>query len=161
MTTKTMLIFVGLMTIFGSSKVEADHLRNDIGIYDNILFTTHLYNASNCSNTSLYKNNTFQNVCLNETISHGYPKCCNDLLSEISLFENASFRQCIKTNLTFTNLTGLSYDCNITSSKHLGIGGLFTYIGFVTVCICVIGCIFMLWYKIGDDRQNSYERINS
>ena len=128
------------------------------GLPDNVDFVTYMYNTSNCSNTSSYRNITLNHFCYDTQIFDGYPKCCNDLLSEISLFENATFRQCMKTNMTFTNLSGVSYDCNVTHMKHLGTAGTLSYIGLISMLVLAIGiCGWIMWKICGGRR--SYDRM--
>jgi hypothetical protein len=127
------------------------------GIPDNVDFVTHMYNDSNC-NTSSYKNITFHNFCYDTKIENGYPQCCNEILSDISLFENASFRQCIKTNMTFTNLTGVSYDCNMTHLKHMGTAGALSYVGLISMLLIGIMIVGYMGWVISGGRK-TYAKI--
>lgn len=156
--TKTGLTgLTGLMTLAGIMTMPMG--SNAIfGIPDNVDFVTHLYNDSNCSNTVAYKNITLHHFCYDTQIEHGYPRCCNELLSEISLFENASFRQCIKTGMTDTNLTGVSYDCNMTHLKHLGTAGALSYIGLISMVLLVIMFIGYLVMVVCGGK--TYSKIN-
>ena len=97
------------------------HANASFGFPTNVDFVTHLYNTSNCSNTTSVRNISLQHFCYDTHIVDGHPKCCNDLLKEISLFENISFSQCVGFNMTIfnntlanmTNVTGLEYSCKI------------------------------------------------
>ena len=157
--TSLMAMAMSMLTMMGAMMVTMP-LGTDAasGIPDNVDFTTHLYNASNCSNTSSYKNITLHHFCYDTSIQNGYPQCCNELLSDISLFNNASFRQCIKTNMTFTNLTGLSYDCNVTHLKHLGTAGTLSYIGLISMLLLGIIILGYFAWVISGGRK-SYSKI--
>ena len=115
------------------------------GLPDNVEFVTHMYNESNCSNTSSFMNISLQMFCYDTNVVNGYPQCCNEILTDVSLFESPSFRKCIKTNMTFTNLTAVSYDCNMTHMKHLGTAGTLSYLGLISMiilAIVILGCVF-------------------
>ena len=138
MTKTTIMTLMGFMAMTMTMPMSADAA---FGLPDNVDFTTRMYNDSNCSNTSSYRNITLHHFCYDTSIVNGYPQCCHELLSDISLFENASFRQCIKTNMTFTNLTGVSYDCNMTHLKHMGTAGALSYVGLISMLL--IGIMFL------------------
>jgi len=128
------------------------------GLPDNVAFMTHMYNASNCSNTTSYRNITMNHFCYDTRVVNGYPQCCNELLSDISLFENASFRQCIKTNIT-GNLTGISYDCNMTHLKHMGVAGTLSYIGLSSMLILAIIVVGYFGWVICGGGRRKYDRL--
>ena len=151
--TKNMMTIMAMTFMISPVQVDAG-----FGLPDNVEFVTNMYNSSNCSNTSSYRNITLNHFCYDTKIVEGYPTCCNDLLSEISLFENASFRQCMKTNMTFTNLSGVSYDCNVTNMKHLGTAGTLSYIGLISMFLLAVGIIGWIIWRICGGRQ-SYDRM--
>jgi hypothetical protein len=157
--TKT-ITFTGLMSLMALTGIMTMPMGTDaaFGIPDNVDFVTHLYNSSNCSNTSSYKNITMHHFCYDTQIENGYPRCCNNLLSEISLFENASFRQCIKTNMTDTNLTGVKYDCNMTHLKHMGTAGALSYVGLISMLLIGIMFLGYVGWVISGGRK-SYAKI--
>ena len=82
--TKNMMTIMAMTFMISPVQVDAG-----FGLPDNVEFVTNMYNSSNCSNTSSYRNITLNHFCYDTKIVEGYPTCCNDLLSEISLFENA------------------------------------------------------------------------
>ena len=131
------------------------NVESAFGIPDNVDFVSQLYNSSNCSNMSSYKNITLHHFCYDTRIENGYPRCCNELLSDISLFENASFRQCIKTGMTDANLTGVRYDCNMTHLKHMGSAGVLSYVGIISILLLAI--MFMGWVISGG--RKTYSKI--
>jgi hypothetical protein len=150
---KTLMVLMGFMAMAMPMGTVAV-----FGIPDNVDFVTHMYNSSNCSNTSSYKNITLHHFCYDTQIDNGYPRCCNNLLSEISLFENSSFRQCIKTNMTFTNLTGVSYDCNMTHLRHMGTAGALSYVGLISMLLIGIMFLGYVGWVISGGRK-SYSKI--
>ena len=159
--TKSMTTLTGLMSIMSIMSIMTMPMGSDaaFGLPDNVDFVTQMYNSSNCSNTSSYKNISLHHFCYDTSIQNGYPQCCNELLSEISLFDNSSFRQCIKTNMTFTNLSGISYDCNVTHLKHLGTAGTLSYIGLISMLllgIIILG--YFAWVICGGGRRK-YDRL--
>jgi len=146
--TKTMTTIMGIMAM--TMPLSADAA---FGLPDNVDFVTRMYNTSNC-NTSSYKNITLHHFCYDTSIINGYPQCCNELLSDISLFENASFGLCIKTNMTGYNLTGVSYDCNMTHLKHMGTTGTLSYIGLISMLLLAIMVVgYFGWVICGGGRQ--------
>ena len=112
-----------------------------MGIPDNVNFVTELYNSSNCSEPS-FKNFTLQHLCFKTKMVDGYPECCHELLNDISVFENASLGQCIKTNMTQINRTGVRYDCNMTHLKQLTKTETLSYLGLISMLIlaCLLLC---------------------
>jgi hypothetical protein len=158
--TMTMSISFTVMVTMMGAMMATMPMGSDaaFGIPDNVDFVTHMYNASNCSNTSSYKNITFHHFCYETKIENGYPRCCNELLSDISLFENASFRQCIKTNMTLTNLTGISYDCNMTHLKHMGTAGALSYVGIISMLLIGIMIVGYMGWVISGGRK-TYSKI--
>ena len=152
--TMTMTALMGFMAMTMPMSADAA-----FGLPDNVDFTTHMYNASNCSNTSSYRNITLHHFCYDTSIVNGYPQCCNELLSEISLFENASFGQCIKTNMTLTNLTGVSYDCNMTHLKHMGTAGILSYVGLVSMLLLAMMVVGYFGWVICGGGRKAYSKI--
>ena len=157
--TKSMTMSMSMVAMMGAMMATMP-MGSDaaFGIPDNVDFVTHMYNASNCSNTSSYRNITFHHFCYDTKIENGYPRCCNELLSDISLFENASFRQCIKTNMTLTNLTGVSYDCNMTHLKHMGTAGALSYVGLISMLLIGIMIVGYMGWVISGGRK-TYAKI--
>jgi hypothetical protein len=151
----TMVAMMAMVTIMSTMPMGTDAI---FGIPDNVDLVTHLYNDSNCSNTSSYKNITLHHFCYDTSIHNGYPQCCNELLTEISLFENSSFGQCIKTNMTFTNLTGVSYDCNMTHLKHMGTAGTLSYIGLISMLLLAIIVLGYFVWVISGGRK-TYDKL--
>ena len=152
--THTSINLISLISLisFGCNPVDAT-----FGLPDNVNFVTHMYNTSNCSNTSSYKNITLHNFCYNTKLVNGYPDCCNDLLSDISLFENVSFRQCLMTNMTFTNLSGLSYDCNMTNFQHFSKVETLSYVGLVSTIL--LGLILLYALCMCLNVKRTYNKI--
>ena len=152
MTKTTIMTLMGFMAMTMPMGTDSA-----FGLPDNVEFVTNMYNSTNCSNTS-YRNITFHHFCYDTSIVNGYPQCCNELLSDISLFENASFRHCIKTNMTY-NLTGVSYDCNVTHLKHLGTAGTLSYIGLISMLLLGLMVLsYFGWVMCGGGRK-SYSKI--
>lgn len=156
MNTFMTMIALSAMTsmIFNPVQVEGR-----FGLPDNVEFVTHMYNASNCSNTSSFMNISLDMFCYDTGVVNGYPQCCNEILKDVSLFDNASFGQCIKTNMTFSNLTGISYDCNMTHMKHLTTASALSYVGLISMAILVIGLLGCIMWKICGCGRRSYERM--
>lgn len=154
-TIMTMIAFSGLTTMI------IDPLLVDarFGIPDNVEFVTHMYNSSNCSNTSSFMNMSLEMFCYDTGVVNGYPKCCNEILNSVSLFDNATFGQCIKTNMTFSNLTGISYDCNMTHMKHLSTASTLSYLGLFSMVILVIILVVSIMCKLCGCNRRSYERM--
>jgi len=150
-----------LTTIFSlimmTSMITTD-VDGFMGIPDNVNFVTELYNSSNCSEPS-FKNFTLQHLCFKTKMVDGYPECCHDLLKDISVFENASLGQCIKTNMTQINRTGVRYDCNMTHLKQLTKTETLSYLGLISMVILsglVFGCCIRL---LCCGNKNSYNRV--
>ena len=80
------------------------------------------------------------------------------LLDLNELFENVSFRQCLKTNMTFTNLTGLSYDCNMTNFQNFSKVETLSYIGMTSSIILAVIVLYTLC-KCIIVKQKGYETI--
>ena len=129
------------------------------GIPDNVEFVTHMYNASNCSNTSSFMNLSLEMFCYDTGVVNGYPQCCNEILRDVSLFDNPTFGQCIKTNMTFSNLSGISYDCNMTHMKHLTTASALSYLGLFSMVILAFGLVGWVMWKICGCSKSSYERM--
>ena len=159
--TKNMNTF---MTMFALSALttmifNTEHVDARFGIPDNVEFVTHMYNASNCSNTSSYMNISLDMFCYDTGVVNGYPQCCNEILKDVSLFDNPSFGKCIKTNMTFSNLSGISYDCNMTHLKHLSTATTLSYVGIISMIILAfIVLTYFAWCVCGNGRK-SYERM--
>ena len=159
--TKNMNTF---MTMFALSALttmifNTEHVHARFGIPDNVEFVTHMYNASNSSNTSSYMNISLDMFCYDTGVVNGYPQCCNEILKDVSLFDNPSFGQCIKTNMTFSNLSGISYDCNMTHLKHLTTATTLSYVGIISMIILAfIVLTYFAWCVCGNGRK-SYERM--
>jgi hypothetical protein len=150
-----MITLMTLMTaLFSPLQVDAV-----FGLPENVEFVTHMYNASNCSNTSSFMNISLQMFCYDTNVVNGYPQCCNEILTDVSLFENPSFRKCIKTNMTFTNLTAVSYDCNMTHMKHLGTAGTLSYLGLISMIILAIGILGWFMWRISMCGRVSYSKM--
>ena len=126
----------------------------------NIDFVTHMYNTSNCSNTSI-RNISLNHFCYDTRIINGYPNCCNKLLPEVSLFENISFGQCVGFNMNnMPNLTGLKYSCNLVNINQFNTVEALSYIGLCSMfflAILLIGCI--MYYICYCGRSRSYNRV--
>ena len=151
----TMIAFTAMTNIiFNPVQVDAA-----FGLPDNVEFVTNMYNSSNCSTNSSYRNIILNHFCYDTKIVNGYPKCCNEILSGVSLFENVSFRQCIKTNMTFSNLSGISYDCNMTHMNHLTTASALSYVGLISmVILAFIVTVYFAWCVCGNGRK-SYDRM--
>ena len=50
--------------------------------------------------------------------------------------------------MTFTNLTAVSYDCNMTHMKHLGTAGTLSYLGLISMIILAIVILGFVFTKI-------------
>jgi hypothetical protein len=150
--TQTSFALISLIAI-GCNPADAK-----FGLPDNVNFVTHMYNTSNCSNTSSYKNITLHNFCYNTKMVNGYPECCHELLEDISLFDNVSFRQCVKTNMTFTNLTGLSYDCNMTKFQHFSKVETLSYVGMFSTILLGLLLLYALCMCI-TVKRSSYNKL--
>ena len=124
------------------------------GLPDNVEFVTHMYNDTNCSNTSSFMNITLQMFCYDTSVVNGYPQCCNEILKDVSLFDNPTFQKCIKTNMTFTNLTAVSYDCNMTKFQHFNKVETLSYVGMVSTIILGVILLYGLCACITVKRQN-------
>uniref|UniRef100_A0A6C0J8X8 Uncharacterized protein n=1 Tax=viral metagenome TaxID=1070528 RepID=A0A6C0J8X8_9ZZZZ len=128
-------------------------IESKFGFPDNVNFVTQLYNTSNCSNPS-FKNFTLDNLCFKTSIVNGYPECCQELLSEINVFDNMSLGECINTNMTYTNRLGVKYDCNLTHFKQFSLQETFSYIGIIlTLLLITILCVGIVCSLCG--RKNS------
>ena len=150
------MIALSAMTTMIVNPVQVDAA---FGLPDNVEFVTHMYNDSNCSNTTSFMNKTLEMFCYDTSVVNGYPKCCNEILSGVSLFENVSFGECIKTNMTFSNLSSISYECNMTHMKHLNTGGALSYIGLISmVILAFIVVVYFAWCVCGNGRK-SYDRM--
>jgi hypothetical protein len=142
-----------------------------LGFPTNVNFVTHLYNTSNCSNTSSIRNISLHHFCYDTHIVNGHPTCCNDLLNEVSLFENVSFGQCVGFNMTIlnntltnitnmTNLTGLEYSCNIARVNQFTTVEALSYIGLFSMCLLAILLVGGIMYFICScGRKGVYNRI--
>ena len=159
--TKNTNTFMGLIAFSAMTTMIFNPMQvhGRFGIPNNVDFVTHMYNASNCSNTSSYMNISLEMFCYDTGVVNGYPQCCNEILKDVSLFENPSFGQCIKTNMTFSNLSGISYDCNMTHLKHLTTTSALSYIGIISMIILsFIVLSYFAWCVCGNGRK-SYERM--
>jgi hypothetical protein len=156
MNTFMAMIALSAMTTMIFNPVQ---VQGRFGLPDNIEFVTHMYNASNCSNTSSFMNMSLQMFCYDTNIVNGYPQCCNEILTDVSLFENPSFRKCIKTNMTFTNLTAVSYDCNMTHMKHLGTAGTLSYVGLISMIILAIGILGWIMMRLSLCGRGAYAKM--
>ena len=104
---------------------------------DNVNFVTEIYNYSNCSNVS-YVNKTLKHMCFKTNKVNGYPQCCLDLLDDVSLFSNASFGTCVKTNISNFSVMSVKYICNMTEFSDLTTEEAFSYIGIILLAICIL-----------------------
>lgn len=135
-----------------------------IGFPTNVDFITHLYNTSNCSNTSAIRNISLQHFCYDTHIVNGHPNCCNDLLNEVSLFENISFGQCVGFNMSLlnsslTNMTGLEYSCNIAQINQFNTVEALSYIGIISMCLLAILLIGCTLYFTCSYNSRKYNRL--
>ena len=139
-----------------------------LGFPTNVNFVTHLYNTSNCSNTSSIRNISLHNFCYDTHIVNGYPNCCNELLTEVSLFENISFGQCVGFNITLfnntltniTNLTGIGYSCDIAHRNQFNTVEALSYIGLFSMCfLAIILVAGGMYFVCSCGRKKSYNRI--
>tara|TARA_B110001469_G_C9540341_1_gene268339 strand:+ start:178 stop:630 length:453 start_codon:yes stop_codon:yes gene_type:complete len=128
------------------------------GIPDNVNFVTQLYNTSNCSQQP-FRNISLQYMCFKTNIVNGYPECCQDLFNDISVFDNTSLGKCIQTNMTFTNRTGVRYQCNMTHLKDLSLEETFSYIGIIFTILVAVSFVFTLGWCVCGGSRKSYERM--
>lgn len=144
------------------------HANASFGFPTNVNFVTHLYNTSNCSNTTSVRNISLHHFCYDTHIIDGYPKCCNDLLNEVSLFKNISYSQCVGFNMTIfnnsltnmTNITGLEYSCDISKLNEFTTVETLSYIGLFSTCLLVILLVGGIMYISCSYRTSpSYNRI--
>ena len=162
--------FTTLLTIM-TLVMTTVNVNASFGFPTNVNFVTQLYNTSNCSNITSIRNITLHHFCYDTHIVNGHPKCCNDLLSEVSLFENISFDQCIGFNMTIfnntlvnisniTNMTGLEYSCNIAKVNEFTTIEALSYIGLISMCLIAMLLMGGLIYFICScGRSRSYNRI--
>ena len=146
---------ITLLTLFSMiSPIDAK-----FGFPDNVNFVTEIYNTSNCSNKP-FKNYTLQHMCFKTTMIDGYPECCHELFDDISVFPNSSIGQCIETNMTFTNRTGVRYDCNLTKFKQLSMEETFSYVGIILTLLLAVSFVISLgWCMCGSGPRKTYNRI--
>jgi len=128
------------------------------GFPKNVNFHTKIYNTSNCSMTP-FKNYSLPHMCFKTNIVDGYPECCHDLFNDISVFPNSTIGQCIKTNMTFTNRTGVKYDCNLTNFKQLSMEETFSYVGIILTFLLAVTFIMSCGWCLCGGSRKKYNRI--
>jgi hypothetical protein len=141
-----------------------------LGFPTNVEFVTHLYNTSNCSNTSSIRNISLNHFCYDTHIVNGHPNCCNELLNEVSLFENVSFGQCVGFNMSLlnrtltnmtnmTNLTGIEYSCNIAHVSQFSTVEALSYIGLFSMCLLAVLFVGGIMYYMCSYKSRQYNRL--
>jgi len=128
------------------------------GFPQNVNFHTKIYNTSNCS-MKPFKNYSLPYMCFKTNIVDGYPECCQDLFNDISVFPNSTLDKCIKTNMTFTNRTGVKYDCNLTDFKQLSMEETFSYVGIILTFFLIVTFIMSCGWCLCGGNRKKYNRI--
>ena len=113
-----------------------------LNIPENIDFTSNFYNLSNTNCTTPFKTVVSKNMCYNTDVVNGFPKCCNELLSDLSFYPNTYFNTCMPFDLYGTNLSKVSYHCSLTKMDGLTNTEIFAYVGIV--CIILMGLSILL-----------------
>jgi len=117
-------------------------LGSYLNIPDNIDFDINYYNSSNCSKP--FKTTSLKSLCYNSDINYGYPKCCQDLLSQISIFPNRSFNACFKAKIYDTNITHVSYNCATSNLHGLDKTESLAYFGMISIFLIAILVLVLL-----------------
>ena len=105
------------------------------------------------------KNYTLQHMCFKTNMIDGYPECCHELFNDISVFPNSSIGQCIETNMTFTNRTGVRYDCNLTNFKQLSVEETFSYVGIILTFLIIVSFVFVIGSCMCGGNRKRYNSI--
>ena len=129
-------------------------------IPQNIDFTTNFYNTSNCSMVN--RTVTMKNMCYDtDTAKNGFPNCCNQLLTDVSLFPNASFNTCLPFVIPNTSYTSISYQCSKTSIDGLNNTERLAYVGIISLmllAVVIMISVFVGLYKCCCSR-NGYSGL--
>jgi len=131
---------------------------NYLNIPDNIDFDVNYYNSSNC--THPFKTTVLKSLCYNSDTLDGYPKCCEDLLSEVSIFPNRSFNVCSPVQISDTNITHISYNCNASNMHDLDKTEALAYLGIASIFLIAISILVFMGvccYRLC--CRNNYSRI--
>ena len=131
-----------------------------LNIPENIDFTYNFYNLSSTNCTNSFKTVVSKNMCYDTNVVNGYPKCCNELLYDMSFYPKTSFNTCIPFNLSGTNLRTVSYDCSLTSMDGLTETEIFAYVGIISIILLglfAFMCLCDCMYKCC--KRNSYSNI--
>ena len=117
-----------------------------INIPENIEFNINYYNTTNC--TVPFKTTTLKTICYNTSYVNKVPKCCYDMLNEISFYPNTSFNNCTATDVPNTEIRGIGYNCNssdlhgLTTTESLAYFGMASIIIFALVSlVCMAVCL--------------------
>lgn len=147
-------MFSKMLYLFIVPIVSANYLN----IPDNIDFDINYYNSSNCS--SPFKTTTLKSLCYNSDTKDGYPKCCEDMLSEVSIFPNSSFNVCSPVLISNSNVTHVSYNCATSNLHGLDRTEALAYFGIASIFLIAISILVFMGvccYRMC--CRNDYSRI--
>ena len=122
---KIIASFAIIQVVFGSFRLP-----------DNSEFKISYFNGTNCSES--YENSTIQSICLETESKKGFPKCCNELLSEVGFGPNVEFRKCYPVSFGNSSISGVSYDCRLTRYQNMTTVEVFSFVGVILLGLFII-----------------------
>ena len=119
---------------------------------DNVNFVTSLYNDSRC--TEFRENLTLPYMCFDTSSVNGHPKCCHEILSDISTVTNASLETCYQ-----TGGGTVRYSCDTTNFNKFTTQEIFSYIGLILLIINVVLILGCFCKYCLCNRRRSYDHV--
>ena len=123
---------------------------------DNSEFKISYFNGTNC--TESYENSTIQSICVETETKKGFPKCCNELLSEVGFSHNLEFEKCYPVSFGNSSISSLSYDCRLTRYQNMTASEVFSFVGVILLGLFILTLLLYVVCKCCMGRSG-YGRV--
>ena len=122
---------------------------------DNSEFKISYFNGTNCSES--FENSTIQSICLETETRNGFPKCCNELLSDVGFGSDVEFGKCYPVSFGNSSISSLSYDCRLTQYQNMTAVEVFSFVGVILLAIVIVSLILFVLCRCCS--RNGYGRV--
>ena len=122
---------------------------------DNSEFKISYFNGTNCSES--FENSTIQSICIETETRNGFPKCCNELLSEVGFSHNLEFEKCYPVSFGNSSISSLSYDCRLTQYQNMTAVEVFSFVGVILLALVIVSLILFVLCRCCS--RNGYGRV--
>ena len=123
---------------------------------DNSEFKISYFNGTNC--TESFENSTIKSICVETETKNGYPRCCNELLSEVGFVPEVEFNKCYPVSFGNSSISSLSYDCRLAHYQNMTTAEVFSFVGVILLGVFILTLLLYVFCRCCRGN-NGYGRV--